>query len=289
MTESVKTDDLLIACRTGQFGVEEWSVETAQTVEGVLAERAILLCLAGRGRFLCGERNVTVVADGCLVACPGDCCFHLAADEPMHVLAVRMSGVTFSRSAIWSRAADAPNDGVVSMTPIVRAYAEGLRDALRAGVQDDTFIRLKACELLCLLRVSYPDLVSTCRVSEDVRDAEFVRMVERYWKKVRNKAELAAAMGMSASHLGVRFRESFGVPPYRWLTERRCEAILHRLIYGKESFRQIGAEFHFRSAQHFNDFCKKHFGTTPGDVRRRGGSVTEWTEILAQNSEAAGR
>ena len=58
----------------------------------------------------------------------------------------------------------------------------------------------------------------------------------------KNKAELAAVTGLSISHLGVKFREVFGVPPYRWLTERRCEAIFHRLVYGQDSFRQIGAD-----------------------------------------------
>ncbi len=274
MTEQkVRTDDLLIACRVGRFAIGEWKLEAEQTAEGVFAERTILLVTEGKGQFMCGERHPVAIEPERIVVCPSDCSFRLEAETPVCVTAVRIDGINFTRSAIWSRSSEALANGILPMKPVIRTYTDGLRTCTAAGLADDTFTRLKACELLYLLRVSYPEVAFGSLESGSVRDAEFVRLVEQNWNKVKNKAELAAVTGLSISHLGVKFREVFGVPPYRWLTERRCEAIFHRLVYGQDSFRQIGADFHFRSAQHFNDFCKKHFGATPGVVRRTRGVV----------------
>ena len=77
--------------------------------------------------------------------------------------------------------------------------------------------------------------------------------------------------GQSSEHevsiFGVKFKEVFGTSPYQWMMSRKSEQIYHKLVYGSESLREISEEFRFGSVQHFNDFCKKRFGMTPGKLR----------------------
>ena len=272
MTEQkVRTEDVLTACRTGRFDVRAWRVDAMRIEVGVFVEQTILLVVAGKGRFVSGDRDSVPVAADRIILCPADCCYRLTAEVPLDVLVVRIDGVRFGRSADFGKDTDR-GCILLRMTSPLREYTHCLACCLAAGMEDDAFVRLKVCELLYLLRVCYPESVAVALEAGKKRDMDFVRLVERNWNKVRNKAELATVAGLSISHLGVKFRESFGKPPYQWLTERRCEAIYQRLVYGRETFRKIGADFHFRSAQHFNDFCKKHFGATPGVIRRTGGN-----------------
>ena len=147
-------------------------------------------------------------------------------------------------------------------------YALTVSEYLFDGISSPRFMRMKAFEFMHLLQFYYArdELAAFFSPLLD-EDMDFTRIVMDNWSRVRSKAELAAIAGLSTSRFGVKFKEVFGTSPYQWMMSRKSEQIYHKLVYGSESLREISEEFRFGSVQHFNDFCKKRFGMTPGKLR----------------------
>ena len=73
----------------------------------------------------------------------------------------------------------------------------------------------------------------------------------------------------SLSGFQKRFKKVFGVSAYHWMKDVRSKSIYHQINSTEKSFKEISDEYGFSSPSHFNDFCKVHFGTTPGRIRRK--------------------
>ncbi len=81
-------------------------------------------------------------------------------------------------------------------------------------------------------------------------------------------ADLAAEAGLSRSHFGRAFRRATGVPPYRWLTERRVERARELLQAGTLSAAEVGLAVGYPSPSHFGAVFLRHTGVTPAAYRR---------------------
>ena len=143
-------------------------------------------------------------------------------------------------------------------------YALTVSEYLFDGISSPRFMRMKAFEFMHLLQFYYArELLTHERFSQAQREFEGFLGREGGWRENR----IAAIAGLSTSRFGVKFKEVFGTSPYQWMMSRKSEQIYHKLVYGSESLREISEEFRFGSVQHFNDFCKKRFGMTPGKLR----------------------
>lgn len=150
----------------------------------------------------------------------------------------------------------------------VQAYLDLTSECVNDGLKCTKYLNMKVSEIMYLLRVYYfkEELASFFYPILN-NDAEFARVILTSWMSAKNKIELADLTHLSPSRFGVKFKEVFGISPYKWLLSRRSEKIHHELIHGHHSFKEISEEFRFNSVQHFNDFCKKQFGMTPGQIR----------------------
>lgn len=149
-----------------------------------------------------------------------------------------------------------------------KAFLDLTSACINDGLKCTKYLNMKVSELMYLLRAYYlkEELASFFYPILN-NDTEFSRIILTNWLAAKNKIELASLTHLSPSRFGVKFKEVFGVSPYKWLLSRRSERIHHELIHGQASFKELSETFMFNSVQHFNDFCKKHFGMTPGQIR----------------------
>jgi AraC-like DNA-binding protein len=79
--------------------------------------------------------------------------------------------------------------------------------------------------------------------------------------------EMAALVGLSASHFQRAFRETFGRSPWQHLLALRLEAARQQLL-GGGSVSTVAAALGFADQSHFTRHFRRHFGVTPGRVAR---------------------
>jgi AraC-like DNA-binding protein len=81
-------------------------------------------------------------------------------------------------------------------------------------------------------------------------------------------AEIAEECGLSPSHFARSFRKSTGMPPHRWLMQRRLERAKSLLLASTLSLSEIGLACGFADQSHFTTAFTKAVGASPGAWRR---------------------
>jgi AraC family transcriptional regulator len=79
---------------------------------------------------------------------------------------------------------------------------------------------------------------------------------------------LAGLAGLSPFHFSRAFKESFGLPPHRYLNVRRIERAKALLAQPELSVTQIGVELGFAESSSFSTAFHKRTGITPTGYRR---------------------
>jgi AraC family transcriptional regulator len=84
-------------------------------------------------------------------------------------------------------------------------------------------------------------------------------------------ADLAAACDLSISHFSRAFRATTGVPPYRWLLERRLDLAKTMLADRRLTIAEVAAAAGFFDQSHLSRAFTGHVGMTPTAWRRQQG------------------
>jgi AraC family transcriptional regulator len=79
---------------------------------------------------------------------------------------------------------------------------------------------------------------------------------------------LAELVGLSPYHFARAFKQSFGLPPHRYLTSRRIEKAKGLLARPSVSVTQIGFDLGFSEVSSFTNAFRKHAGLSPTEYRR---------------------
>ncbi len=149
-------------------------------------------------------------------------------------------------------------------------FLEGLKLYRKDGILNGAFMEHKSIELLYLIRRYYTreeQLVFFHKVFH--HDYRFSEFVFDNWQKVRSIKELAGISIYSESSFRKKFMEIFHLSPYKWLNQKKSVRILHELSAGHLTLKEITEKYQFGSVQQFNTYCKKNFGATPGQIRKR--------------------
>lgn len=97
------------------------------------------------------------------------------------------------------------------------------------------------------------------------RVAEYI---EEHLVESVSLSALAEVASLSAFHFSRAFKQSFGLPPHRYLNSRRMEKAKLLLAGGDLSVTQIGIELGFAETSSFSTAFHKYTRTTPTDYRR---------------------
>lgn len=80
---------------------------------------------------------------------------------------------------------------------------------------------------------------------------------------------LAKVAGMSKYHFSRLFKETVGVPPYRYVVQQRVEAARDLLLRTDLSVAQIALKTGFSSQSHLSTAFREHIGATPISFREK--------------------
>ncbi|WP_455623829.1 helix-turn-helix transcriptional regulator [Parabacteroides sp.] len=110
------------------------------------------------------------------------------------------------------------------------------------------------------------------------------------YKKCRSDKELAERCGMEYTSFCRKFRKEFGQTLASWMRERRCDMIIYLLVYTDHPLIEISRMMNFPAQHNFNDFCTKHLGDSPGNLRTRmrehpNGIFRRKKEVKGKNEE----
>ncbi|MEO6320049.1 MAG: AraC family transcriptional regulator [Polaromonas sp.] len=78
---------------------------------------------------------------------------------------------------------------------------------------------------------------------------------------------LAQEVGLSPHHFAHGFKESFGLPPHRFVQQRRMEKALKMLASSLTPVAEIALALGFSSQSHFTQVFRQHTGKTPAAAR----------------------
>jgi len=157
----------------------------------------------------------------------------------------------------------------LEMKPVINSFVSFLKDNMQGGLCHEEYLRLKAEELLHLVRSYYP--------AEELKEfflpllssnVQFHQFVLRYYRKVKTVKEFATLNNCSVSNFDKKFRETFGTSAYQWMQQKKVDLLYHEINATDKPLREIAREQKFLSLPQFNDYCKKHFGYPPGKMRK---------------------
>jgi AraC-like DNA-binding protein len=81
--------------------------------------------------------------------------------------------------------------------------------------------------------------------------------------------ELAVIAGLSSYHFARAFKQSVGLPPYRYVVRRRIAAAAELVKNTKNPLSAIAIDVGFSDQSHFTRLFVRHMGETPSAFRRR--------------------
>ena len=226
----------------------------------------------GRSRWRVGRDTVELLAGHVLAVPPG--LRHEMADRPtsrhhFFYAAFDLERVARRHGALglaWEGAGLLHEpDGTALDAPFRRLVRElghelpladvGVATALDALVLEATRL-LRAPSGHALLGTVHP-AVARARALLDSRYAE-------HWSMV----QLAQQVGLSTAHLAEVFAREVGVPPFRYLVERRVERAAELLRGTDLPVTAIALELGFASSSHFSRVFKSMTSVPPRDFRR---------------------
>lgn len=96
----------------------------------------------------------------------------------------------------------------------------------------------------------------------------FKKLVGQHFIKIRNVAEYAAKLGVTAKHLGKNIKEETGATASSFIDEMLMMEIKALLRHSDLSISEIADHLDFSDHSHFTTFFKKHKGVTPLQYRK---------------------
>jgi AraC family transcriptional regulator, exoenzyme S synthesis regulatory protein ExsA len=157
------------------------------------------------------------------------------------------------------------------------AFIQNYVDSMQLMLEATPFLQeelqlLKLEELLLYLAANYPATLYSFRPSRqpDAGDRQLKVTVEGNLDHSITVEELAFLCNMSLSTFKRRFARIYGVPPNKWLLQKRMELaadlLLHQGEKPSEVYHKVGYENHSSFTQSF----KQVYGVTPSDFQQAG-------------------
>ncbi|MDH6535217.1 helix-turn-helix domain-containing protein [Parabacteroides sp. 52] len=215
------------------------------------------------------------VGNGKIVLLPSGCHFQAKTKEGVSFLVMRLQESirfcdTFSIENLLKEEVKTDKLPSIPMRPVVQKFLSGLILHMEDGIHCQQYMELKIKEIFFLFRAYYlkKELAHLFYPVIGI-GGEFADFVLKNYSRVKTVNEFATLYTCSLSNFDKKFKKSFGVSAYQWMTKKKVELISHDIRTTNKTCRQIAEERGFQSLPQFTDYCKKHLGAAPSKIRNR--------------------
>jgi AraC-like DNA-binding protein len=164
------------------------------------------------------------------------------------------------------------NLATLTTTPLLQSAIESLLPFfMQDTAHHQALIQLKMEELLLHLLSPSAYQAEALGILGDVLfqpRAAYLPLIQACLHTPMTIEAMAQQVGQSPTVFKREFKAAFGLPPARYLQEKRLEHAHLMLLNTAKSVTDIAMETGFDSASHFTQAFKKHYGLTPGTLRK---------------------
>ena len=193
-----------------------------------------------------------------------------APDQPLHLAAPRVVLLTNHLKQI-----DAASIGCVSVCLSVHCPEKELLDTVQALLDDALPVRWPIAITKSVRQPAASDhtvAVASDRPTGGLAPGALRRVrqhVEAYFAQKIDLSRLAGIAGLSTSYFQRAFKQSFGMPPHRYVMMRRLAAAAELIRKTSKPLAEVAIDVGFSDQSHFTRIFTQMTGETPGALRRR--------------------
>lgn len=254
--------------------IEYLRIPTGVEKQVVVYESEIIFLIEGSLTiFSTHSPQQSIAGEGGFILFPGNN-YTLKPEKDIHLIITRINKYfrhfeAFIHSISWEKQ---PIENPPTILPVkeeLHKFLSNLKEELNGESNDELFFKKKTESLLEVLSRAYlqEELSFFFYPLLDSKYC-FASFVYNNYLKVRNIQELASAYCLSLSPFYKRFKSIFGMAAYQWVIRRKNEILLYELVSGDKILKQLADDLKFLSPSQFCDYCKKHFGSPPGKIRK---------------------
>lgn len=243
-------------------------------------DRSVLIfLLSGEAQVTCGNyKNRTYKESEVMLIPRNSCCFVKVKKECVTISCSFVQNIDFCNQFSFHKLLEfVPEDFVYDFTllPIRERIGEFLtllKHCLDDKLNCQHFHELMERELFIFLRAYYTkEELAAFFYPLIGKDMDFKDFVLSNYLSIPNIEEFASLANMSLATFKRRFQDAFGQSVHKWIMERKAEWAYKDILLTDKPFPEISQEYGFQSSTYFSEFCKKHFGKSPQELRKMGG------------------
>lgn len=153
----------------------------------------------------------------------------------------------------------------------IKVFVNLIVMSLSDGLSCTHYHQIKREELFMYLRAGYTREELAMFFSPILSmNIDFKDFVLTHYKQIYDVKEFAERANMSQSTFNRRFKETFNDTALKWLLARKSESVLNDIVKSDLSFAEISEKYRFSSPSYFVAFCKKYYGKTAAELRKKG-------------------
>lgn len=272
--------------------IEKISIKEREEWESDISENKLIF-IKGDSVCISYEKNFEEeLSDEKIILLPAGCKIYILAKNNTSIIIVRLhyrinfckkipykqllkrKRILDSEQACEIIEKQAFNGYCLKMDRRIKAYTDNLEDRLSDGLACTEFFELKQKELFLLLSTYYDkDELAVFFEPLMHSDLKFSNIILNNYLQVKTIKDLAELTNYSISGFEKRFRKVFKVSAGQWLMQKKSSDIYFDINMGESAFKDLCYKYGFSSLSNFNNYCKLHFGKTPGEIRRQGKGV----------------
>jgi AraC-like DNA-binding protein len=228
----------------------------------------LIYCLSGEGYVrVSGSTHRVGPGDLVWVNCHHPHEHGAHPQDPWEVYWVRVEGPRLEQMCTMLSAESWPVLSGVDCGTATAVYRE-VFDQMRSDAPESTpLIHAAMARLLALACCARQRHTPEADVPAPLRRA--VEQMRLYYFEPHTVGDLAALVGMSASHFARVFKNAFGTGPIDWLRRERISQAKRRLGDTQDAIQWIAQEVGYHDRFFFSKDFKKLTGYTPREYRRR--------------------
>ncbi len=228
----------------------------------------LIYCLSGQGYVrVAGVTHRVGAGELVWINCHHPHEHGAVAEDPWEVYWVRMEGPRLEQMCTMLSVQAWPVLSGVGRTEVEPVFREIFAQMSSDAPESAPLIHAAAARLLAVACCARQGSPAEAAVPAPLRKA--VERMRLFYFESQTVGELAALVGMSASHFARVFKATFGTSPIDWLRRERISQAKRRLVETQDAIQWIAQEVGYHDRFFFSKDFKKLTGFTPREYRRR--------------------